>query len=507
MQFSRSSGVLLHPTSLPGKYGIGELGPAAYEWIDFLVETGCGLWQVLPLGPTGYADSPYQCFSAFAGNPYLISIDILLKDGFLERSDLVDMPEFDPGKIDYGLIYVWKLKMLDLAYDRFIGGGFPYHEKELQEFIGEKSAWLLDFCLFMALKDAHGGAPWNEWPANLRKRDPQVLGKARKVHADAIGKHAFRQYLFFRQWADVKAYANRNEIQIVGDIPIFLAYDSADVWANPELFFLDGAGNPTVVAGVPPDYFSETGQLWGNPLYKWAYHAETGYAWWVERFKGILNLVDIIRLDHFRGFAGYWEIPAGEETAINGRWMKGPGAAFFDAMKGALGELPILAEDLGEITPDVVELRDQFNLPGMKIMVFAFSEADNGFLPHTYVDRNWVVYTGTHDNDTTKGWYDRVSDVEKDFARRYLARDGSDINWDLIRLAWGSVAVYAFTTVQDLLGLGNEARMNYPSTPSGNWSWRYQDGDLDQYVRGRLIEMNQLYGRYVDPHDEVELTL
>ena len=496
MPFSRSSGVLLHPTSLPGPYGIGELGSAAYQWIDWLAATGSTLWQILPLGPTGYGDSPYQCFSAFAGNPYLISVERLLQAGLLSKDDLADMPRFNPGMVDFGAIYQWKLPLLDKAFQHYLSGAEHVFESQITQFRQENASWLEDFALFMALKEAHGGAAWNEWPEKLRQRDKSALDRARKAHAAAIEKQVFRQFLFFQHYGDVRAYANQKGIQIIGDVPIFVAYDSADVWANPELFYLDEHGSPTVVAGVPPDYFSATGQLWGNPLYRWDYHAETDYAWWISRLRGVLKQVDIIRLDHFRGFYDYWEVPAGEETAINGHWVDGPRGHFFDALQKEFGELPILAEDLGDLNPGVLELRDQYNLPGMKIMVFAFyDDPENEFLPHNHIE-NCAVYTGTHDNDTVVGWYTRVAEAERDFARRYLARDGHDIAWDLIRLAWGSPAVIAVTTMQDILSLGNEARMNYPGRASGNWAWRVKAAAWTESLQARLSEMNLMYARH-----------
>ena len=503
MPFSRSSGVLLHPTSLPGPYGIGELGTAAYRWIDWLAETGSTLWQILPLGPTGYGDSPYQCFSAFAGNPYLISVERLLQDGLLTDDDLADMPKFNPKLVDFGTIYTWKNPLLDRAFNHYQAGENSFDE-QITQFKQDNAHWLEDFALFMALKEAHGGAAWNKWPAKLRQRDAATLERARKAHASAIEKQIFRQFLFFRHYGDVRAYASEKGIQIIGDLPIFVAYDSADVWANPELFYLDVDGNPTVVAGVPPDYFSATGQLWGNPLYRWDYHAQTGYAWWMSRLRAVLNQVDIIRLDHFRGFYDYWEIPAGEETAINGRWVDGPRGSFFDAVKKELGELPILAEDLGDLNPGVLDLRDAYHLPGMKIMVFAFyDDPDNEFLPHFH-NENCVVYTGTHDNDTVVGWYARVAEAERDFARRYLARDGHDIAWDLIRAAWSSPAVFAITTMQDLLGLGNEARMNYPGRASGNWAWRMRAEHMTERLQTRLAEANFLFARHAGWRKEKE---
>jgi 4-alpha-glucanotransferase len=499
MNYDRSAGILMHPTSLPGPYGIGDLGPEAFAWVDFLVETGCKLWQVLPLGPTGYGDSPYQCFSAFAGNPYLISPDLLRKDGLLIPADLADAPSFPIDQVDYGPVITWKLAILDRAHRRFRSKNPGALHASLDAFRLEQADWLEDFALFMALKDAHHGAPWPTWAPALRDRHPQALEQAWQEHAEAIDRQIFRQFCFSRQWKALRDYANRKGVKIIGDIPIFVAHDSAEVWARPDLFNIDKSGNPTVVAGVPPDYFSPTGQLWGNPLYRWDVHAQTGYAWWLKRVRAILEQVDIIRLDHFRGFAGYWEVPAKEKTGKNGRWVPGPGKHFFQAVQDALGDLPILAEDLGEITPDVIELRDSFGLPGMRVMVFAFlTNPQDVFMPHNYIS-NSVVYTGTHDNDTVRGWYERIDEKERDFARRYLARSGDDISWDLIRAAWSSVSVLALAPTQDLLGLDNQARMNYPSRPSGNWGWRMLPGALTPHIRGRLREMNVLYGRYIPP--------
>jgi 4-alpha-glucanotransferase len=504
MSFNRSAGILLHPTSLPGPYGIGDLGPEAYAWIDFLVDSGCRLWQVLPLGPTGYGDSPYQCFSAFAGNPYLVSPDLLLDDGLLVPDDLADTPAFPAGQVDYGAVIPWKLAVLDRAFERFKAEPPPGMAEEFARFIGQHNNWLPDYALFMSIKEMHGGAPWATWEAPLRNRQAKALQNARGEYGMQIERQMFRQFLFFRQWRALRTAANEKGITIIGDIPIFVAHDSAEVWARPDLFYINQKGNPTVVAGVPPDYFSETGQLWGNPLYRWEVHAKDGYAWWLERLRAVLDLVDIVRLDHFRGFAAYWEVPAREKTAIKGNWVPGPGIHFFQAVKDHLGELPIIAEDLGEITPDVVEMRDHFNLPGMKIMVFAFADdATNEFLPHNYVP-NCIVYTGTHDNDTAVGWYQRVADQERDHARRYLARSGEDIAWDLIRAAWSSVAVFALAPMQDIFSLDNSARMNYPSRPSGNWTWRMSAESVLLVLKTRLKEYNLLYGR-MSVEDESDL--
>ncbi len=495
MRFERASGVLLHPTSLPGPYGIGDLGPEAYRFVNFLAESGCRLWQVLPLGPTGFGDSPYQCFSAFAGNPYLISPDLLIQEGLLTEANLQPLPGFPQAHVDFGTVIPWKTALLDRAHQRFQQGSFPELKAAFAAFQEEHAAWLPDFALFMALKEAQGGRPWTAWDPPLRDRDPQALQQTRRELAEAVERQAFRQFLFFRQWAALREHAHRLGVQLIGDIPIFVAHDSADVWVHRDLFHLDAQGNPTVVAGVPPDYFSPTGQLWGNPLYRWEVHRERGYDWWLARFAAVLDLVDIVRLDHFRGFAAYWEVPAGQPTAEHGRWVPGPSADFFEAVQRRFGDLPIIAEDLGEITPDVVELRDHFGLPGMKILVFAFGGgADNPFLPHNYTP-NCVVYTGTHDNDTARGWYERVSETERDHARRYLHTDGQNIAWDLIRTAWASVAVFAIAPMQDLLGLGNEARMNYPGRAAGNWAWRMSSDAITASLSARLRELNTLYLR------------
>lgn len=495
MKFNRSSGIILHPTSLPGPDGIGDLGPEAYRWINFLSESGCRLWQVLPLGPTGYGDSPYQCFSAFAGNPYLISPVMLLEDNLLTLADLSDRPDFPEGNIDFGAAIRWKLTLLDRAYAHFTASKHAALRKELAEFEAQNRFWLPDFALFMAIKESLGGIAWENWPAPLRTRDPNALQEFAAAHHADIERHTLRQFLFFRQWQALRNYAHDREIQIIGDIPIFVAADSSDAWSHPEMFFFDENGHPTVVAGVPPDYFSPTGQLWGNPLYNWDAHKASGYEWWLQRLTACLKLVDIIRLDHFRGFAGYWEIPAGMPTAEIGRWVPGPGKDFFRTIEEKLGGLPIIAEDLGEITPDVVELRDTFNLPGMKIMQFGFSSGPTDpFLPHNY-PVNCVAYTGTHDNDTVLGWYNTAPNEETDFCRRYLARSGDDISWDMLRAVWSSVAVMALAPMQDLLSLGSEARMNFPGRPSGNWAWRMPANALSPELNARLYEINYLYSR------------
>jgi len=500
MKFERSGGILLHPTSLPGRYGIGDLGPEAYHFVDWLVSTGCKLWQILPLGPTGYGDSPYQCFSAFAGNPYLISFDPLLDDGLLTREDLENLPDFPASRVDFGWLIPWKLDLLQKAFDRFDAASEELRE-QFDDFWAENAAWIDDYALFMSIKEANGGGAWSGWDKSIRTRKKAALDKARKEHAESIRRYAFYQFLFFRQWRKLREYANERGIKIIGDIPIFIAYDSADAWANPELFFLDKNSLPTVVAGVPPDYFSPTGQLWGNPLYRWKVHKETGYAWWVDRFRAVLNMVDIVRLDHFRGFAGYFEIPFGSPTAEKGRWVTGPGKDFFKVLakklkagKTADSELPIIAEDLGVITADVVELRDSFNLPGMKILQFGFVDPKDPFLPHNYPSR-CVAYTGTHDNDTARGWLNTAPAQERDYALRYLNTDHEHFVWALIRGVWSSVAVFALAPMQDFLDLGGEARMNFPSRLGGNWEWRMKKEDMSDGLSKRLQEFNGMYLR------------
>jgi 4-alpha-glucanotransferase len=495
MKSKRASGILLHPTSLPGPDGIGDLGPEAFAWVNFLADAGCAYWQVLPLGPTGYGDSPYQCFSAFAGNPYLISPALLLDDNLLISDDLLDRPAFQNDKVDFGAVIPWKLTVLDRAFKRFADKKPKKLSAAYITFKQANADWLEDFALFMAIKEVYGSVAWSDWPQPLRLRDSAALETFKKTYGKFIEKHTFRQFLFFRQWQAVLDYAHSKGIQVIGDIPIFIAFDSADAWANPELFYLNKRGLPTVVAGVPPDYFSPTGQLWGNPLYRWNIHKKTGYQWWIKRVRAALSLFDMIRLDHFRGFAGYWEIPYGKPTAEIGRWVTGPGASLFKAIIKELGSLPIIAEDLGEITPDVIELREQFELPGMRIAQFGFStDAHDPFLPHNYVER-CVAYTGTHDNDTVHGWYATAPEAERDFCRRYLARSGDDIAWDLIRAVWASPASLVLAPMQDLLSLGTEARMNFPGKAMANWTWRLLPGQINRSLQDRLEETNTLFSR------------
>jgi 4-alpha-glucanotransferase len=494
--FPRSSGILLHPTSLPGPFGIGDFGPEAYAFIDFLAAAGQRIWQVLPLGPTGYGDSPYQLFSAFAGNPLLISLEGLL----------TETPEFPAGTVDYGSVMRFKLPLLRAAYARFKAQG---KEREgFEEFRGKCGAWLGDYALFMAVKAAHGGeAVWSRWEPDIAARRPAALQAWRARLAEEIEALEFTQYMFFRQWRSLHDYARERGIRIMGDLPIYVAHDSADVWANPELFQLDAAGDPAVMSGVPPDYFSATGQLWGNPIYRWDRMAQTGFRWWIDRVAAALAQVDIVRLDHFRGLEAYWEVPAGETTARNGRWVKGPGAALLEALQEALGDLPIVAENLGVITPEVEAIRTQFGLPGMAILQFAFGKDPQApdFKPHNY-PRDRVAYTGTHDNDTTVGWWTstgagdstRTADdirEERDFTRKYLATDGREIHWVFIRTLLASVAHTVLFPLQDVLGLGSEARMNTPAVPSGNWRWRYEREMLTPAIAQRLKEMVSIYDR------------
>ncbi len=499
MRFPRNAGVLAHPSSFPGRYGIGDLGGAAYHFVDFLVESKQSLWQILPLGPTGYGDSPYQCFSAFAGNPLLISPDKLVNDGFLQAAAVEDVPDFPEDKVDYGWVIDYKQTLLQQAFKQFQVYGLGEQREAFEQFCSQQANWLDDFAMFMALKNyhvQHEGGVWNTWPKDIAQRQPEALAWWSENLANEIRMHKFLQYLFFSQWLELKKYANDRGILIIGDIPIFVAFDSADVWANSERFFLNEDGSPSVVAGVPPDYFSETGQRWGNPLYKWHEMSQDNYSWWTARLQMSFTQADIVRIDHFRGFDAYWEIPAEEETAVIGKWIKGPGQSFFEAMEENLGELPLIAEDLGVITPEVVSLRDRFHFPGMKILQFAFGgERNSLFLPHNFKS-NCVVYTGTHDNETVVGWFENASEDERDHVLSYMnVSNGDNIAWDLIRLAFASVADTAVATLQDLMNLGDEARMNFPGKPSGNWQWRYTANMLTDEIAQELRKMTVLYGR------------
>jgi 4-alpha-glucanotransferase len=492
--FTRSSGVLLHPTSLTSPYGIGDIGPAAREWVRFVASTNTRIWQMLPLGPTGYGDSPYQCFSSFAGNPYLVSPDDLLASRILSPADLAAYPELPLERVDYGPTIVAKLELLDRAYAHFLAGETEL-DAEFEAFRADRAEWIEDFGLFMALKDEHAGRPWTEWDRPLRLRHVRPIRAARKRLDVEIGRHVFRQFLFFRQWARVRDLARELGLLLVGDLPVYVAADSADVWANQSLFRLNREGRPAVVAGVPPDYFSETGQLWGNPLYDWDAHADEDYAWWASRVKATLEQVDVVRVDHFRAFADYWEIPADAETAVTGRWVDGPGDRFFDSLRRRLGILPIIAEDLGDLSPAVPELRDRLELPGMKILQFAFdAKEQSDYLPHTYPEL-CVAYTGTHDNNTVNGWYDSAPESDRDFARRYLEWDGVDPAGRFIRCIWESRAMYAIAPLQDFLRLGAGARMNTPGIAAGNWQWRIPPGTDLGPIADELRSLNERYDR------------
>jgi 4-alpha-glucanotransferase len=482
----RTSGILLHPTSLPGRYGIGELGPEARRFADWLEAAGQRVWQVLPLGPTGFGESPYQLFSAFAGNPLLLSLDRFVENGWLSDADLAETPRFSPDDVIFERVIPWKRTLLRRAFEGF------QPDSEFERFCSANGFWLDTFGRYMALKEANGGVSWTKW-------DPKIQPDVREIEY-----HRFLQFEFFRQWDDLKRYCGQRGIRMMGDVAIYVAHDSADVWSHPELFHFHA------VSGVPPDYFSSTGQLWGNPIYRWDAMAHDGYAWWVERMRAALRLFDLVRMDHFRGFEAYWEVPEGSKDAVNGRWVKGPGADLFRALESALGPLPIVAENLGVITPEVEALREQFGFPGMAILQFAFGKDPQGpsFQPHNYV-RNLVAYTGTHDNDTTIGWWRSeggdstrsAEDIrsEKAKARAYLNTDGCEMNWVMIRALQASVADTVLCPMQDVIGLGKEARMNTPSVASGNWRWRVRPEGLSEEAAERLREMAELYGRTV-PH-------
>jgi len=492
----RASGVLVHPTSFPSAYGIGDLGKGAYDFIDFLKSAEQKLWQVLPLGPTGYGDSPYQSFSSFAGNHYLISPDELKREGWLSDADLADIPAYDPRNVDYGSVIMYKMGLLKKAFDVFKSTATAAQKSKVTAFCNKNKDWLNDYALFTALKENFGGKPWVEWPSLLAQRDADTIKEYSAKLADAIEFCKFLQYEFFRQWGNLKKYANKAGIEIIGDIPIFVAHDSSDVWASPELFYLDAEGQPTSVAGVPPDYFSETGQLWGNPLYNWDVHKKSNYVWWGRRVAAILAMVDIVRIDHFRGFESYWAVPFGEETAVDGKWQKGPGKALFTALKKQLGDLPIIAEDLGVITEKVDKLRTGAGLPGMRVLQFAFTkDMNSNYLPHNYENSLTIVYTGTHDNDTTCGWYNESSEQDRDYLRRYLNVSGDDVAWDLIRLAFSSSAIMAIVPIQDIMSLPTVDRMNKPGDSQGWWKFRYTSEMLHNGYAERLKYLTELFYR------------
>lgn len=494
---TRLSGILLHPTSLPSPYGIGDLGKSAYDFVNFLHKSGQHLWQTLPLTPTGFGDSPYQSFSAFAGQPLLISLEHLQELGFLSNYELEDCPAGNETFVDYGTIIPWKMEKLRLAYLRFTKMARKNLLTEYEKWYKQNAFWLDDYALFMSCKDLHGGKEWILWDENYRHPKASTKKSLRKALQNNYDYYCFLQFIFFHEWNQLKEYANKHEVQIIGDIPIFVSMDSADVWANQELFELDSKGYPTIVAGVPPDYFSETGQLWGNPLYDWKVHKKTGYKWWIARIRHQLQMMDYLRIDHFRGFESYWAVPFGDETAMNGKWVAGPREELFYAIEKKLGKnLPIIAEDLGLITPEVHALRNKFGFPGMKILQFAFdSEDESTYLPHQFTDTNCVCYTGTHDNNTTQGWYEEASEYSRDKVRCYMNTNGFNIHWDFIRTCLGSVATFAIFPMQDLLGIGKKGRMNTPGVGTNNWAWRCKKTDLNEDLANALAKITRIYGR------------
>ena len=503
---ARSSGILLHPTSFPGPFGIGDLGKTAYQFADFLAASGQSLWQVLPLGPTGYGDSPYACYSAFAGNTLLISPERLVAENLLPADEAVPLITSSDARIDFVRVHQHKEGILRSAFTHFKNSPPAKLKEAFDAFCNEQEDWLDDYGLFRALKEVNSGRPWNEWDPALVKRSKREINQARDAFAHQIEAHKFSQFLFFQQWFGLKSYCNKLGIKLIGDIPIFVAQDSSDVWTNPDQFKLDDDGTPTVVAGVPPDYFSTTGQLWGNPIYNWDQMLVDGFRWWIKRIRSSFDLFDVVRIDHFRGFAACWEIPGSDKTAERGVWVEAPGKELFLAVKSALGEIDVIAEDLGVITPDVESLRDGFGFPGMHVLQFSFGgDPKNSDLPHNYI-RNSVAYTGTHDKDTTIGWFTDPGKVgstrtaeeiqrERKFCLRYLNSDGAEINWDFMRALMQSVSNRVVIPLQDVLGLGSEARMNLPNSTEGNWLWRFKTGSINESLSRRLREMTETYGR------------
>ena len=493
MNKSRSSGILMHISSLPGEYGIGDFGQGAYEFIDFLVKTKQKNWQVLPLGITGFGDSPYQSFSAFAGNPYFIDLDEFVSKGYLhkEEIDSLDLGK-DPRQIDYGLLYKNKMKLLRIAYNRCKKD----LEEELYNFYQKNRDWLREFSLFMSIKDYHNNCSWLYWDENYRKVDSKEVMDFEIENLDSIYFWIFTQYFFIKQWEKLKKYANEKGIKIIGDLPIYIAEDSADIWAQPEMFYLDENLFPIRVSGCPPDAFSETGQLWGNPIYDWKYMEEDGYTWWIKRFEYSFKLYDAIRIDHFRGFESYWEVDYKRENAIIGQWSKGPGMNLFNKLEEELGKLNIIAEDLGFLTEDVKKLLENTGFPGMKVLQFAFdSREESDYLPHNY-NKNSVVYTGTHDNSTIKGWMNSADRKDVEYAIKYLKLNWDEgVNWGFIRGAWSSTAYLAMTTMQDILDLDDSARMNTPSTIGGNWTWRMESSQITDEVTRKLTNLTEIYRR------------
>jgi 4-alpha-glucanotransferase len=489
----RSSGILMHISSLPGKYGIGTFGKQAFAFVDFLKKSGQKYWQILPLGQTGYGDSPYQCFSAFAGNPYFIDFELLEEEGLIEKKDYDNL---DYGSkediVDYSKLFINKNKVLRIVYNNSKGK----YKKQLKKFIIKNYFWIEDYALYMAVKKHFNLVSWYDWDDDIRLRKSEAIKRYRKLLKDEIDYWIFIQYLFFKQWQALKDYANENGIRIIGDIPIYVAEDSADIWSNPKYFNVDKDMKPITVSGCPPDTFSSTGQLWGNPIYDWEALEKEEYNWWIDRVRESFKLYDVVRIDHFRGFEAYWEVPYGDETAENGKWTKGPGIKLFKAMKEKLGDVKIIAEDLGFMTEEVIKLRDDTGFPGMKILQFAFGGEDSGDLPHNY-PVNCVAYTGTHDNDTVCGWYNSTGSKEEvEKAKKYLNLTYEEgIARGLIRGVWGSTAYLAVTTMQDLLGLGNEARMNFPSTLGGNWIWRVREKDINDKLAKEIYNLTKLYNR------------
>lgn len=493
----RIAGILLHPTSLPGIYGIGDLGDEVVAFLDWAESAGMKIWQVLPLNPTGYGASPYGCLSSFAGNPFLISPQRLLQEHLLDPADVENVPRFPDERVDFGPVHDYKFALFHTSWERFQTRATDEQRAAFDAFVSapEQEYWLPEYALFMSLKNAAGGAAWWMWERSLALRQPKALERARREHAEDIRFWQYIQFLFFRQWEQVRDAARARGIRIMGDVPIYVAADSADVWGAQERFQLDENGLPTAVAGVPPDYFSATGQRWGNPLYRWDEMRASGYRWWIERVRMNLRMAHIVRLDHFRGFAAYWEIPASEETAVHGRWMPGPGVELFDALREEFGELPLVAEDLGFITEDVHELRRAVGLPGMKVLQFGFTQPDSAHLPHQY-DPETVVYTGTHDNDTTRGWFEHAqSDEVENVATYFGPTDAVGIADAMIRAAYASVAEIAIVPAQDILGLGSEARMNTPGAEHGNWTWRIAAGALTHEHAAALRKLAVLTGR------------
>lgn len=506
-RFPRSCGVLCHVSSLPGLSGIGDLGQCAEDFLDWLAQAGQSLWQVLPLGPPGFGESPYQAYSAFAGNPLLVGLDRLRDRGWLRAAELDSGPRFPETGVDFAEVRKFREAALEAAFHHFEAHGTAADHAEFDAFRDTSRDWLPDYSLFAALKAAHGGSPWNRWEPALVHREPAALQRWARQLAREVERESFVQFQFAEQLRDIQAHAATRGIRLMGDVPIFVAHDSADVWTHQRLFSLDAQGAPTVIAGVPPDYFSATGQRWGNPLYRWDEMRATGYEWWIRRLRHALSQVDLLRLDHFRGFESYWEIPASSPTAAAGRWVPGPGADFFRAVVAQIGDLPIVAEDLGLITPEVEALRDAFQLPGMRILQFAFGEDPKGrdYRPHNY-PRNSVVYTGTHDNDTTRGWFYSQAGAgttrtaaqiaaEQQRVLDYVGTDGTEINWDLIRLAYASVADTAIIPLQDILGLGSAARMNLPGSATGNWNWRFSRRQISPEITRRLAQWSVQYDR------------